>query len=85
MKFQWTGDNFDEIQAFNAAGNERPVTLEGSPPVLTIETLEGRMKAPVGHWIIRGVHGEVYSCAPDIFAESYEPAPQRDDDPVHEG
>ena len=28
---------------------------------------------PVGHWIIRGISGELYPCAPDIFAATYEP------------
>lgn len=25
-----------------------------------------------GHWIIRGVDGELYPCAPDVFARTYE-------------
>jgi len=28
---------------------------------------------PVGWWIIRGIKGELYSCAPDIFAATYDP------------
>ena len=40
-----------------------------------IETLEGRMLASPGDWIIRGVKGELYPCKPDIFAETYEDAP----------
>lgn len=39
----------------------------------SIRTLEGVMGAPAGHWIIRGVAGELYPCHPDIFAETYEP------------
>lgn len=42
-------------------------------PCLYIETLEGIMKASVGDYIIRGVHGEYYPCKPDIFAKTYEP------------
>ena len=38
-----------------------------------IDTLEGRMRANVGDWIIRGVKGELYPCKPDIFAATYEP------------
>lgn len=41
---------------------------------LMIRTLEGDMRVPFGHWIIRGVKGEFYACAPDIFAMTYEPA-----------
>lgn len=42
--------------------------------VLVIDTLEGRMMANVGDWIIHGVKGEFYACKPDIFAATYEPA-----------
>jgi len=38
-----------------------------------IQTLEGRMTAQSGDWIIRGVKGEIYPCKPDIFAHTYEP------------
>jgi hypothetical protein len=37
-----------------------------------IETLEGRMLASPGDWIIRGVKGELYPCKPDIFEQTYE-------------
>jgi hypothetical protein len=40
-----------------------------------IDTLEGRMRADIGDWIIRGVKGELYPCKPDIFEATYEPAP----------
>ena len=39
-----------------------------------IKTLEGRMAADPGDWIIKGVKGELYACKPDIFAATYEPA-----------
>lgn len=38
-----------------------------------IKTLEGTMTAQIGDWIIRGVHGELYPCTPDIFGATYEP------------
>ena len=38
----------------------------------TIKTLEGKMHAKVGDYIIRGVNGELYSCKPDIFKKTYE-------------
>lgn len=41
-------------------------------PILIIETLEGEMKAHVGDYIIKGVHGEIYPCKPDIFYETYQ-------------
>lgn len=45
-----------------------------NPPYLTIQTLEGEMRASLGDWIIRGVKGELYPCKPDIFEATYEPA-----------
>lgn len=42
--------------------------------LFTIHTLEGRMTANFGDWIIRGVQGEFYACKPDIFEATYEPA-----------
>jgi hypothetical protein len=41
---------------------------------VSIETLEGIMRAEVGDWIIRGVKGELYPCKPDIFEATYDPA-----------
>lgn len=39
---------------------------------LIISTLEGKMKASIGDYIIRGVNGEYYPCKPDIFEKTYE-------------
>jgi hypothetical protein len=39
---------------------------------LVIETLEGDMLAREGDYVIRGVRGEFYPCAKDIFEETYE-------------
>lgn len=39
-----------------------------------IPTLEGRMKASEGDWIIKGIAGEFYPCKPDIFNRTYEEA-----------
>lgn len=37
-----------------------------------IETLEGKMRASKGDYIIKGVNGEFYPCKPDIFEKTYE-------------
>lgn len=41
---------------------------------LKIFTLEGKMKADIGDYIIKGVKGEFYPCKPDIFAMTYDRA-----------
>lgn len=40
-------------------------------PILVIETLEGKMIARFGDWIIKGIRGEFYPCKPDIFEMTY--------------
>lgn len=65
---QWTGENREEMIEF--VNNEAVVGIEW----IAIPTLEGTMRATVGDYIIRGVHGELYSCKPDIFAKTYEKA-----------
>lgn len=71
---QWTGLNvhriWDEFTAEHVYG-----PTEVNPDQLIITTLEGKMHANIGDWIIRGIKGELYPCRADIFAETYEPAP----------
>ncbi|TKG67066.1 hypothetical protein FCN18_24325 [Prauserella endophytica] len=43
-----------------------------SPHWVAIETLEGRMCASLGDFVIQGVKGEFYPCKPDVFQKSYE-------------
>ena len=66
---QWTGGNRAEILSFcNQARFEYvdPFEIE-----LVIHTLEGKMTAKVGDYIIKGVRGEFYPCAREIFEETY--------------
>lgn len=37
-----------------------------------INTLEGKMKANDGDYIIKGIAGEIYPCKPEIFEKIYE-------------
>lgn len=39
---------------------------------LYINTLEGKIHASIGDYIIRGVVGEFYPCKPEIFEQTYE-------------
>lgn len=36
-----------------------------------IDTLEGKMKANKGDWIVTGIKGEQYPVKPDIFEKTY--------------
>ena len=76
---QWTGTPESEVEmrAFLkgiGAAFLRPLNGEPSVAVLIeIPTLEGKMHASPGDWIIRGVKGEIYPCKDDIFQATYEP------------
>lgn len=50
----------------------------GGPSHAVIETLEGKMRADFGDWVIQGVKGEIYPCKPDIFDATYEPVVEID-------
>jgi hypothetical protein len=65
---QWTGANVVQIITFVG-----PKLRLAAPGSLVIETLEGRMAASPGDFIIKGIAGEFYPCKPDIFAQTYEP------------
>jgi hypothetical protein len=43
-----------------------------NPPTIWIDTLEGRMTANAGDWIIKGVNGEFYPCRDEIFIKTYQ-------------
>ena len=49
------------------------IPVDEDDHVIAIDTLEGRMFADHGDWIIKGVKGEFYPCKPDIFEATYEP------------
>lgn len=53
---------------------KRPVIVEAyqTDKETFIDTLEGKMKASPGDWIVTGVHGEKYPCKPDVFELTYE-------------
>lgn len=68
---QWTGMNHGEIESF-AGPMSFWFQAEGDIKSLGIRTLEGKLYASPGDWIIKGVKGEFYPCKPDIFEATYE-------------
>lgn len=69
---QWTGNNKLPLSFFCG---DAMWDAEG----LLIDTLEGRLRANIGDWIIKGVAGEFYACKPDIFQATYEPVSSSDE------
>lgn len=68
---RFDGNNADKARAWM---NASKVNAGYNPEdrSLSIETLEGVMKANEGDFIIQGVNGEFYPCKPDIFLKTYE-------------
>lgn len=81
---QWTGKNLREVITFtdgppDTRSHHAGMAWEAYADLvardgLKIYTLEGKMLANVGDWIIRGVKGEMYPCKDEIFRMTYEPA-----------
>lgn len=73
---EWTGKNFDEVKAFCPVVDYHTWTQYNetgtNKEVLDIPTLEGKMQASKGDYIIKGVAGEFYPCKPSIFQATYE-------------
>jgi hypothetical protein len=65
--------NHTEIAAWIEA-NGGHAEIPFTEPCLYIETLEGRMRAGLGDWIVKGIDGEFHPVRGDIFARSYDPA-----------
>lgn len=64
---QYTGNNIIEILDWGQGK-----ILWDDMDNLYIETLEGRMRADVYDYIIKGLRGEFYPCKPDVFEKKYE-------------
>ena len=64
---QYTGIYDDRIKSFVTCQHEF-VPTEG----IKIATLEGVMTAKPYDWIVRGIKGEFYPVAPDIFEATYD-------------
>jgi hypothetical protein len=80
--FKWTGGPDQEedpewiIEAlkkdfFSTFGGAR-IIKPNDKIMLELMTLEGRMHANVGDYIIKDIKGELYPCKPDIFEATYE-------------
>lgn len=78
----WTGTNHEEVQEFlggDFAGYRQtvdPHTGDLTEPVLLVRTMEHRNEpfaVPPGSWLLRGVLGEHWAVAAEVFALTYEP------------
>lgn len=70
IRFSIELDNVEDVAKFFEGNVEW--NWEERNNVFQIKTLEGRMIAKPGDWIIRGVAGEYYPVRDDIFRTTYE-------------
>ena len=69
---KWTNRDDDSLKNILAMGCEPEFAADGTPDLIIL-TIEGRMRANAGDWIIKGIKGEFYPCKPDIFEATYDP------------
>ena len=84
--YQWIEENtlgsFEPLSVIEQGPPypESGVSIDPRDGRLIISTLEGLHWADPEDWIIRGIKGEFYPCKPNIFAESYEPVPENNNE-----
>jgi hypothetical protein len=67
---QLTEANAEELAEWSDSNiTRRP---DGTVSGMIVYTLEGLMAGQIGDYLIKGVRGEFYFCAKDIFEETYE-------------
>ena len=66
---QWNDDQNSYFKLIKM-GAIPHIEIEGDGS-LYIKTLEGRMKCPIGSYVIKGVEGEFYACNEEIFNKTY--------------
>ena len=82
----WRGGDYSEVERFcgrnwgRADANDVAwlATDDHEQVVVWNTTGQQYLQVPVGHWIIRGPKGDLYPCAGDVFAETYEQEPVAD-------
>jgi hypothetical protein len=67
---QITIENAEELAAWSPSIIVK--SPDGRISGMMVYTLEGTMTGRIGDYLIKGVRGEFYFCAKDIFEESYE-------------
>ena len=74
---QWTGNNNEKINNFcsdliGESPDESGIAYNNPEGHVIIQTLEGKLSASIGDYIVKGVEGEFYPVKPDIFEKTYE-------------
>lgn len=62
----------DLIDWMNENGADYYMMVGNPKYVFELSTLNGKVKVSYKEWIIKGVEGEFYPCAEEIFKKTYE-------------
>ncbi|HEK9103314.1 TPA: hypothetical protein SUB30_004788 [Bacillus pseudomycoides] len=75
----WFQDKVTSNEIITYCGDELSSPFQRSTNLwCEIHTLEGRMKASYGDYIVEDANGDIFSCRPEIFEMLYEPADEVD-------
>lgn len=66
---KWADDEASYMQLLEMGA--KPFISVNSDGSLDINTLEGRMKCPIGDYVAKGVNGEFYAIRADIQEKTY--------------
>lgn len=69
---QFTDETKDQVFNWISCSHYACWDVDGNPKIV-IGTLEGKMDALLGDWVIKGIKGEFYPCKDEIFRATYEP------------
>jgi hypothetical protein len=74
----WMGGDYSCLDEFCGRNWTRAdavdMSYEDQEQVVLWNTKERQyLHCPTGHWVIRGIDGELYPCSPDVFDRTYEP------------
>lgn len=72
IQFNGLDDYLEIIEWIKASNSTFADECGYSTPEMHIQTLEGRMSARPGDWIVKGLRGEFYPIKPDIFEKTYD-------------
>jgi hypothetical protein len=73
---QWLGGDYEWLNKFCGLNwgraDAHDISYNDPEQVVVWNSLEQQwLNVPVGHWIIKGLKGELYPCEPEVFEKSY--------------
>lgn len=71
IKFDGTYENAFSILQWSLGSVDFKTSPSGMVSSMYINTLEGKMEASPGDFIIKGTIGEFYPCKPEVFNKKY--------------